>query len=308
MQELTFSLDVSRKVWLERWGARSINSLELAQKSLKYFDKYVKLLKVSEEDLIRQLKKVSQQPEFYQFLDNIVQFMVQNKLSPRTVRTYFMFVKSYLRSKGFRIYNEDIKQFCKLPVIIKETRIAVTMEDIAKLYNAAKPKMMAKLSFLVSSGARLGEVLQLKHSDIRGNKVTIRAENTKTKAERITYISEQAKNDLAKYVKGKGQDAYVFVRKFAPAISVQQAEAEFSLIRDKCSLTKRYRLSRYHHVTIHRLRAFCKTMASEVCGKDFAEGLVGHEGYLSTYYALPETQRYEKYKLLEPKLTIPVIR
>lgn len=305
--ETSFSLDITRETYLKRWQQRSENSKDLAEKALIWFDRYIKTQNLNESEMITQLKQISNQPTFYQFLDNYVQYMASNKLSPRTVITYFAFTKSYLRSKGFRIYREDVKQFIRFPKIIKESKEPVTMESIAKLYSKATKKYKAIISCAVSSGARIGELLQLKMSDIKDNKLYIRSETTKTKADRITYISKQAEHDLKKWTKGKTKNAFAFGQRYTPVQSVLEVEKGFAKLRDKCSLTKKYRLTNYHHITIHRLRAFCKTMASEVCGQDFAEGLVGHEGYLSTYYALPETMRQRNYQKLEPFLTIPTM-
>lgn len=306
MQDLTLlSLDIPRQVWLDRWGKRAKNSQDLAIKSLKWFDKYLQTINANEKDLIEQLKKIADKPEFYQFLNNLVQYLSSNELAPRTVRTYFMFIKSYLRSKGFRIYKEDVNQFIQLPKIIREGKAPVTMEQWALLYFKGSNKMRAVISTGLSSGVRIGELLQLRFSDIKGNKVSIRAETTKTKADRVTYISEQAKTDINKLVKNKDEDSFIFIKEYKEVNSVVDLEKQFADLRKLCGLTAKYRLTSFHHITLHRMRAFCKTMASETCGQDFAEGLIGHEGYLSTYYALPESERARKYQTLEEKVTIP---
>src|SRR5574342_16054 len=113
-----FTFETNRTEWLQTCYARSINSGDLAKKALLWFDKYTQELKLDEKELINKLKETSGQPEFYQFLNNFIQFLNNNKLAPRTVNTYFSFVKSYLRSKGFRIYREDVKQFVKYPKIV----------------------------------------------------------------------------------------------------------------------------------------------------------------------------------------------
>lgn len=307
MQDLTLlSFDIPRQIWLDRWGKRAKNSQELAIKSLKWFDKYMESIHTNEKDLIEQLKKIANQPEFYQFLNNFVQYLITNDLAPRTTRSYFYFVKAYLRSKGFRIYKEDVNQFIQLPKIIKEGKAPVTIEQWALLYASASPKMRAIISTGLSSGMRIGEMLQLKISDIKGNSILVRAENTKTQTERITYFSKQAKEDIDKLIKNKEPDAFLFVKEYKPVDSVEEIEQQFADLRKSCGLNAKYRLSSYHHITLHRMRAFCKTMASETCGQDYAEGLIGHAGYLSTYYTLPESERENKYKLLEPKVTMPI--
>jgi len=41
-----------------------------------------------------------------------------------------------------------------------------------------------------------------------------------------------------------------------------------------------------------------------VCGRDFAEAMIGHNFYLDTYYQLPESKKRELYLLAEPYLTL----
>lgn len=300
-----FTFGISREEWHKRWFARSLNSGELSIKAIKWFDKYILGLSMNEAEIIAQLTKVKEEPAFYQFLDNFIQYLLANHLSPGTIPTYFSFVKDYLRAKGFRIYNEDVKQFIHFPKHIREKREPVTMESISILYSNATPKMKAIISFALSTGMRITEILLAILSDIESTKVSVRAETTKTKVDRITYMSKQAQADLMLIINDKQPTDHIFVKQYTPQHTLIALEKEFNLLRKKCELTKQYRLTRNHHITIHRFRAFCKTMASEVCGQDFAEGLVGHEGYLSTYYALPEAQRYKNYQKLEPFLTIP---
>ena len=68
------------------------------------------------------------------------------------------------------------------------------------ILNTASPLRRALYSVLISSGMRLGEALSLTKQDIHFNenpvRVTIRAETTKTKEGRETYISSEAFDKL----------------------------------------------------------------------------------------------------------------
>lgn len=305
MANVLESLGVNRAEYLEEWATRSKNSELGAVKALKHFDAFLESLKTSEATMLKELRGLDNTPQFYLFLNKFIKFLEGRKLHPHSISTYFMFIKHYLRANGFRIYNEDVKQYARLPKPMKEPKAAIEMDDIAKAYNASPKWIKAVISCLTSSGMRIGELLQLRVCDIEGNKVTIRAENTKTKAQRTTFLSKQALKDISKYLRNRQPTAYVFVSKWQPVNSTLQAEKEFDKVRRKVRITDKYRLSNVHFFTLHRLRAFCKTQASNLHGKDFAEMLIGHEGYLSTYYAISEKEKARTYKELEPKLTIP---
>lgn len=47
-----------------------------------------------------------------------------------------------------------------------------------------------------------------------------------------------------------------------------------------------------------------RTVVENACGRDFAEAMIGHKFYLSTYYNLSEAQKKELYLKAEPYLTI----
>jgi integrase len=278
----------------------AMNSQMMARKALKYWDAFLKYRKVREDGFISDLKEIQKDPSFYQYLNLFVQYMINQKLHPHSVRAYFSSIKQYLRSQGFRIYNEDVKQFVKLPKVLKEKKYAITKEDIQKLITKASPRMKLLIICLVSSGMRANELLQLKFSDLKKPFVFLRAETTKTGVARTTFFSKQAWSIIEDQ---KQSGDYVFCSNYQPLKSLETLEKEFDMVRNRTHLTDRYTLSNVHKITIHRLRAFCKTQASIIKDKDYAEDLIGHEGYLSTYYNLTDESKHEIYKTIEPALT-----
>ncbi|MDE1770943.1 MAG: hypothetical protein KGI28_10405, partial [Thaumarchaeota archaeon] len=57
-------------------------------------------------------------------------------------------------------------------------------------------------------------------------------------------------------------------------------------------------------IHFHAFRKYFRTVVGNACGRDFAEALIGHKFYLSTYYNLSEAQKKELYLKAEPYLTI----
>ena len=276
----------------------------MTAKALRYWTMFLESKGTNETNQIIDLKQIQRDPEFYLALNEFVQYLKFKNLHPRTVRSYFSCIKGYLRSRGFRIYNEDVKQFIKLPKILKEQKEAISKDTIQLLLDNASPKMKLAIMCLVTSGMRANEFLQLRASDLQEPKVILRPEITKTGVGRTTYFSPQTWGLVAAKLLERDNQDYVFCYNYRPLKSLIELESKFGKLRDKCGISKRYNISKVHTLTLHRLRAYLKTEASEACGKDYAEGLIGHEGYLSTYYNLTDEARFKNYiNKLAPLLT-----
>lgn len=280
---------------------QNINSKDFAKKALLHFNNYLSIQETTEQSYIAKLLEFKQDPKLYNELGNIKQHLINNSLHPRTIRTYFNQIKLYLRSNNIRIYNEDVKTFVKFPKILKEEKIPLDKKIIQKLIDHSDNHMKFVILGLISSGCRVSEILQLLYSDLKFPFVKIRSEIAKTGVGRTTFFSSQVWNIINLLKSQTDSDDYVFCSEYQPKVSLDELERKFDTIRKKSGLTDRYKTSRYHHVTIHRFRSFCKTQASQVCDKDFAEGLIGHEGYLGTYNSLSDDEKLANYKKLESR-------
>lgn len=275
------------------------NSHDFARKALIHFNNYLEISEISEDDYVAKLLSFGQDARLYTELANIKQHLVNNRLHPRTIRNYFNQIKLYLRSQNIRIYNEDVKTFVRFPKILKEEKIPLDRKTIQKLINSSDSYMKFVILGLASSGCRVSELLQILYSDLKYPFVKLRPEITKTGVARTAFFSSQVW-DIISLLKSQAEsDDYVFCSEYLPRVSLGKLETRFDTVRNKAGLKGTYQTSRYHHVTIHRFRAFCKTQASQVCDKDFAEGLIGHEGYLGTYNALADDEKLANYKRLE---------
>lgn len=267
----------------------------MAEKALKKYNLFLKSIDETDETIFSKLSEIKGSEDFYLFLNRIVDFFDET-LSPRATQAYFSFIKDYYRKNGYRIYNEDIKQFVDMPKTVKEKKVPLEKNQIKILADNADKHLKGIIYCLVSSGMRSSEFLQLRKDDIKWNldpvEVHLRAEITKTKVDRTTYLSPQAVEHFPK------------LKTYDVKTSLVNLEIIFSNLRKKCNLDEKYRNSNVHHITPHRLRAFFKTEASNLHGKDYAEFMIGHEGYLNTYYSTTQDELIKKYKELIPKLTI----
>ena len=294
---------IDRKKYLD--SIENFNTRDLTRKALIHWDNYLSLNQLIEEPYIIRLKEMGQDPNFYLNLNQFVQHLINN-VHPRTTRAYFSAVKQYLRGQGLRIYNEDVKQFVKFPKILKETRIPLDHKTIQILLDHASNYMKLVILSLISSGMRENELLQITFNDLKEPFVNLRAETTKTGVERKTFFSKQVWPILTLLRNQAENDDYVFCSNYEQKRSLDELESKFSLLRDKANLSKKYNNSNVNTITLHRFRAFCKTQASDICGKDYAEGLIGHEGYLGGYYGLPDEEKLKNYIKVEPRLLFKI--
>jgi len=124
--------------------------------------------------------------------------------SNNTINTYVCALSTFLEFHHIEIERYRLKKIKKLKKKTVTRYIPLTNEDIAKILIHAPLKHRALFLFLGSSGMRKGETLQLELDDIdfdnHPTKIIIRPEYTKTETGRITFISDEATEELRKWL------------------------------------------------------------------------------------------------------------
>jgi len=287
--------------------SKSEGSKDIAEKALLWLDRLCeKNYGKPTQDVLRELRATGEDSA-YVFLNNYVTFLEGRK--PSTIRTYFSFVRKYLRTQGIKTHSEDVKDFVTLPKIHRRRDKAVTKEEIKKLLDNANERHKAIYLILSSSAMRIGECMSLCKKDFDFTKnptvVTIPAEFTKTKESRETFISREAKEVLLRLVKDKDDNDRIFGYngKTLRACTRDECQYFWEVVR-RCGLQKKYENSNRNTITLHALRAYAYTIAEDIHGKDYAGALSGHHGYMSQYYRKTPAQRAEMYLDLEPYLAV----
>jgi len=250
-------------------------------------------------------------PEFktFKFADHNRHAFNFKKKSPKTVRTYFGFVKSYLRiCHDVKISTDDIKDYVQFPKIRKEPRQAISLETLKLIIDKASSIRRALYLTQISSGIRLGEALALTkknfHFDENPVRLTLDAEITKQKEGRDTYISSEAVDRVKMFIDGKKDNEKVFTEIGDLDRAVIEEEHYFGNLRARLGLLDRYPNSVRFLVNIHCFRAYFSTKASQKHGMEYAHALDGHSGYMKQYYRMTSEDRANKYKELEPDLLV----
>ncbi len=303
---------LTRDEWLNRvfLKSKSLNTKDVARSSLVVFDKFLaaRYPNSTEQSIIEELTTY-QDDRKYIFLQEYINFMDETDKSPQSIKNYFSFTKSYLRAKGVKTTQDDINQLLQFPKIRKEPKKALTIDEIKRMIDDSRPIRKALYMVLLSSGMRIGEVMALTKNDFKFDKnpvtVSLRAEITKTKEARTTYISEEAKNALWPLIEKMENDKLIFAKNQSPRYAVRNEAQVFDRLRNRLKFNEIYE-SKRHTITLHSFRSYFFTKANKKHGTDYANALVGHTGYLAQYYRLTDSEKARMYLELEPELTVNV--
>ena len=267
--------------------------------------------------------------DVYELLRDFVGYLDKSNLKPRTIELSINAIKGYLRFVGIKIYSEDFKQVVKMPRKPKTRETPLSKEMLSCLLRNVSPKMQTIVLVAVSSGMRVGELGQLKISDIdfdsKPTIIKIRAETTKTRESRETFLTDEATKSLKEYLRrhfnwleGEPNDQLGGKTIFGRTSVNKKLKNENITTNYSSSLlqnTLKYHMKKIpslnkknengiHVIHFHAFRKFFRTTVGNVCGRDFAEALMGHRFYMDTYYLLTEEKKRLMYLDAEPHLTI----
>ena len=330
----------TKEDWLDRIFRKSDSrrTETVAKTSLHMFERFCQNEGIHEEEMITTYQTLAKEGDIRNIclsLDRFVQFLNQDhpeieykktlmptsfkKKSPKTIKVYFSFIKSYLRiCHAIKISSDDIKDYVQFPRLRKEPRRAIPIETLKLIFSGkpgalgASPSRKALYYVLISSGMRIGEALALRKKNFHFNedpvRVTVEAEITKTKEGRETYISSEAVDKLKSLIEGKGDNDGIFTAMDDIDKAVNFEEQIFSDLRERLGLLEKYPNSTRYVVNIHAFRAYFHTKASQKHGSDYANALDGHGAYLKQYYRETPEERAKKYKELESSLLIESVK
>ena len=282
-------------------------------------------------DEIRLAEKIKQNEiDVFEFLRLIIIYLDKKGIKPKGMRSYLSGIKGYLRFLGVKINSDDYKLLVKIPKIVRTNEIPLTKEMIAQLLRNSTMKLSTGILVMIASGIRIGELVQLKLSDIdfesKPTKIKIRGKTSKGRFSRETFLTTEATNALKDYLKhyfewidgSKNEhllDTYIFWRiskrkssKKIPQFNPENAKSIFQIsLSEQISRIPELNIKNENGqktIHFHALRKFFRTNVGNVCGRDYAEALMGHSFYMDTYYQLPEDKKKQMYLEAEPHLTI----
>ena len=237
-------------------------------------------------------------------------------LSPKTVNLYQQVVILYLRECGiipYELHSRKIKkhrpQNCS---ISKESEL--THEILQNLICSADDRLRAEILIAVSSGMRIGEILNIEISNIdlskRPAEFYLPPNITKNSRSRRVFISDEARRATEKWLEVRSKlDCYSRIRD-DPRLFPYSPSNENLRLKNLLIKTGYYEEDlRTHRSTIHfhLFRKFFITEFKLAASIEVAEDLAGHKSYLSdSYRRLSLAEKRREYLKAEPRLTINI--
>jgi integrase len=296
--------------------------------ALNHFKKFLELqYSCKELDIVEQIK--SEEIDLYAVLRDFIIYLDQKHIRPRGIHSYLSGLKGFLRHMGIKINSDDFKQLVKIPKVTKTREIPITKEMILRVMRNSPPKLQTAILVCTCSGLRIGELVQLKLSDVdfesNPTKINIRAEIAKGSMSRETFITTEATCTLQDYLKH-----YFGWKENDPNVNLQNTMIFGRISEVKTGNTPKFSLDSAKQILqmslhkqienipelniknengllvihFHALRKFFRTTLGNECGRDYAEALMGHSFYMDTYYQLPEEKKKQMYLDAEPQLTL----
>lgn len=300
--------------------SRSYSTKRSYHAALKKFDKFCNEIS-SLPEVLFDLKNNGKDPVV--ILDEFYTYMSNSSLKNRTIIGYLCVAKDYLNFHGMKIYTEDIKQKFRTPKPDVFYEEGLTKSILNRLLQNCKPKLRVAILLACSSGMRIGEIVQLRLSDVdfttSPTTIRVRRETTKTRETRFTHISSEASKIFSDYITKKtldtkSTDPYLFMyfdgefgtleydnSMYASRQTMMEGLRQTLLHIPELSMKNENGQNRIH---FHAFRKWFKTQVTTAGQSDFAEALMGHKSLKLVYFKQSSEARMKLYQKMEPFLTI----
>jgi site-specific recombinase XerD len=208
--------------------------------------------------------------EWFNYIFHLVN---TKKISASTQRQVVGSLKLFYKE----VYNVK-KDFSQLVVSQRENKIpeVLSVNEIKKiLLHTPNLKHKALLSLLYSSGLRIGELLELKVTDVNSARMTVRVSQGKGKKDRLTILSHNVLGVLREYfIEFKPVD-YLFEGQNGGKYSAGSARKVLKRSMERAKLVK--------PATLHTLRhSFATHLLENGVGISHIQKLLGHQNIKTT--------------------------
>lgn len=234
-----------------------------------------------------------------------------NKLSKNhsavTVLNYASGVRKFLYYRGAPLTKDDISEFIDMPRSIKKELHGLTLEEIHRILNSLKYDDKVMFMCQLSSGMRIGELVQIrkKYLILSHDRIIVKIPHTiaKFSKARTTIFSIESSKLLRVILKRKSDVDLVFGSSENPESSVANKEKILRTHLDQIGLNERYEGTRNYKINTHSFRAYFITKVSRH-DANLAKFFSGQEGYLLQYDRLTDDEKLEYYLDFEKDLLI----
>ena len=245
--------------------------------------------------------------DVYDYLQKRINHMHERSKSLDTIMVYFGHIKQYLHFRGIKLNPLDIKQSLNFPKRHREEMRPLGLPAFQTILRNCSHKREMLYLAQSSSGMRIGEMLQIRKSDVHTHMarlmVRIPAKYTKTGMARTTFFSAEAakmvmprltKIDDADLVFGTGCDL---------STGVSAEGTYLSKLQKKIGINDKYETNRRNVITTHTFRAYFITKVSRK-DPNLAKFFSGQKGYMLQYDRLTDEEKLALYVEIEPSLLV----
>jgi integrase len=289
----------------------------------------------SVDNIVVRIKK--NMVDVYDILGKYILYLKQdnNTISPNSLKNHIITIKNFLEYSDIDISPRKFKLKVRLPKIIRKNKEALSKEDVVDILNACSDiRLKTYVMFLASGGFRAVEALSVRIKDLdldsKPATVFVRGEYTKTKADRVIFLTEEVTQQLKSWLSYKyrkrrvchdqdgktvteyripskeGTDllfaVYQTKRKPNPDGLYDDIAKYFAKTLDRMGKGDREDGNEQRRqITLHSFRRFVKTTISDLGYADYSEYFIGHSG--STYWRKKDSEKAEIFRKIEPYLT-----
>lgn len=259
------------------------NFLYFLKKELNYSDYTIKNYQLDLTDFFKYVSKSNidflnikntHVRGYLKYLDtcNLKNTTISRRIS--ALRTFY----NYLLEKGFvksniflNVKNPKLEK--KLPNYLNYTEIEELLASI-DTSNSEGLERRLLIEMFYSTGCRVGEMVNVKISDIDFSSKTIKVMGKGSK-ERIVYYGDYASKYLEDYLKNKDKKGYLFTNKRGEKLTIEEVEY---IVRDIMK-----HISIKTHVTPHTLRhTFATHLLNNGADIRTVQELLGHANLSTT--------------------------
>ena len=303
----------SKKSFEDRLNKKADATKKAIKTALTSFDKFCSATydDRTTDDIFEELntlKGEEQTDAIYEVIQSWIDWLYSTGKLTTSIRQYFSALKQLFHYKGIKLHPMDVKERVEFKKRIKEELYALELEDIQKIFKFVNPKKSSFYLALISTGARPGELLQVRKSDIDTSKkrikIRIEAENVKTRTGRSVWLTQETAKFLMIKLRNLEDDDLVWGTNEKSSFSLRNEAKIFNRICELAGFSDRYKSNKFRKITLYSFRSYFFGKAADVHREGYAHRMIGHGGYLPQYDRMSDEKKLEWFLKLEPELVV----
>ena len=287
------------------------------------------------DDILSKIKKGKEDP--YLVLNGYAAYLKNRNITALTLKQRIVTAKNFFEYCDIDISPRKFKLKVKLPKEVRKKKEALSKEDIIEILNVCDNiRLRTYVMLLAATGLRAVEALSTRITDLDLDsnfpKLFVRGEYTKTKADRVVFLTEEVTQQLKSWLDYKYRTRRVSHQDKQTGRSITESRTPdknsndlvFAVYQNKGVPNPKHLYhdlgrsfartldrsgkgnwedsnQRRRKITLHSFRRFVKSTISDLGYADFSEWFIGHSG--STYWTKKDSEKAEIFRKVEPYLT-----